>query len=130
MWADLELGLEYEGDYGDTFVYGRNLEAEKCIATARNLFHEANTKWCKENCSGIEIYQFIRKKCNELDYNLMEDFDGHRISDFPHHKYTKARLANVESSPHELFWILELQINDRKNRFGAFYEDILGTNSK
>ena len=29
IWPNEELGLHYEGDYGDTFVYGENNEAGK-----------------------------------------------------------------------------------------------------
>lgn len=57
----------------------------------------------------------------------MKDFDGHRISDFPRHKYTLERVANFPIKATDSLWILELQINDPKNRFGAFYEDILTT---
>ncbi|MCB9091953.1 MAG: hypothetical protein H6620_05285 [Halobacteriovoraceae bacterium] len=125
VWSDLDLGLEYEGDYGDTFVYGQNVEAEKCITTARTLFQEAKGKWSNQELTGEQIYSYINNRCKELEYKLAEDFDGHRVSDFPHHKYTLERLANINFVPSKSLWILELQIKDPEDRFGAFYEDIL-----
>lgn len=38
VWSDSENGIEYEGDYGDTFVLGENEEAETCARTP----HEAS----------------------------------------------------------------------------------------
>jgi len=125
VWKMPDHLLEYEGDYGDTFIFGENAEAEICISLARQLFIEAKNKWTNENYTGEQIYQFIRKKSQEAGYVLMEDFDGHRISDFPHHNYTLERLANIPFTPSPSLWILELQINDPEKRFGAFYEDTL-----
>jgi len=125
VWIDQKLNIEYEGDYGDTFIWGENLEVEKCIQFTKDLFLRAKKKWIEEKFTGEQIYHFIKQHTQENGYLLMEDFDGHRISDFPHHKYTKVRLARLDSKPCDSFWILELQINDSKGRFGAFFEDIL-----
>jgi len=125
VWEDANTGLEYEGDYGDTFVLGENADAEKCIQLAHRLFSEAKDRWIKEQLSGKQLYQFIKNEVELNNFKLMEDFDGHRISDFPHHKYTQDRLTQIPFTPTPSFWILELQINDSQNRFGAFFEDIL-----
>ncbi|MBS1960797.1 MAG: hypothetical protein JST04_01170 [Bdellovibrionales bacterium] len=55
----------------------------------------------------------------------MEKVDGHRMADFPHHRYAKERLAEVPFVPSPDLWVLELQLNDPANRFGAFFEDLL-----
>lgn len=108
-----------------THLSGQNDEAEKCIKFTRELFLESKNRWSNELLTGQQIYQFIKNKTETNGYRMMEDFDGHRISDFPHHKYTNKRLAQTTFTPTKSFWILELQINDSKNRFGAFFEDIL-----
>jgi CDP-4-dehydro-6-deoxyglucose reductase len=125
VWSDYDNLLEYEGDYGDTFIFGENKEAQQCILQARRIFNEAKIRWSSEKLTGKDIYHYMRQRCHEAGYLLMEDFDGHRISDFPHHKYTSERLANIPFIPSKSLWILELQMKDPNNQFGAFMEDLL-----
>ena len=125
VWADPELGLEYEGDYGDTFVFGENREADLCAQSARDLFVEAKTLWQSKRLPGEELYAFLKNRALELGYRLIDSVEGHRLSDFPHHKYSKERLAKTSFVPSDSLWVLEIQITEPKMRFGAFFEDIL-----
>ncbi len=126
VWSDPELGLEYEGDYGDSFVFeGSHPEAEKCAKIARQLFFEAQAKWKNEHLSGEEIYRFLQKRADETGYKLLESVAGHRIGDFPHHKHSKQNLSQVQFEPKESLWILEVMLLDPLDRFGAFFEDLL-----
>lgn len=125
IWKNLEGGLDYEGDVGDTFVFGENPEAKKCADTARKLFVEAASEWKTKKLSGEAIYAFLRKRAREEGYELVEQVDGHRVSDYPHHKYTKERLSCLNFVPTETLWILELQIKHPTLSIGAFFEDIL-----
>jgi Xaa-Pro aminopeptidase len=125
VWADPERGLEYEGDYGDTFVLGVNREAENCARAARELFAETCAQWKQKGLTGEQLYAFAKSGAEQRGYRLAEAVDGHRLSDFPHHKYSKERLAGVAFQPSKSLWVLEIQIVDAKSRFGAFFEDIL-----
>lgn len=125
VWKSSSSELEYEGDFGNSFVFGENPEAQKCIDWTRALFAEGKKLWQEHKLTGQEIYDFFRKKCHEGGYRMGEDFSGHRLSDFPHHQYTKERLTNVPFTPIEGAWVLEIQVNDSADRFGAFYEDLL-----
>ena len=120
-----EDGIEYEGDYGDTFVLGENAEAQKCAEACRLIFSEAREQWMQRNTSGLELYEFIRSRATHRGYVLREDVQGHRIGDFPHHRFTKMNLSAAHFIPSDSLWVLEVQILDPKNRFGAFFEDIL-----
>ena len=122
---DPGLQLEYEGDVGDTFVYGENKEAEKLAGAARELFRLGKEMWRTEKLSGAELYRFLKERTSDLGYTLVEKVDGHRLSDFPHHKYTKERLAHVKFHPTKCLWVLELQILHPTQKMGAFYEDLL-----
>jgi len=51
--------------------------------------------------------------------------DGHRIGDFPHHVFFKGAIIECEESLLPNAWILEIQLDHPKLKFGAFYEDIL-----
>lgn len=125
VWPDSELDLEYEGDYGDTFVFGKNSEAEKCAQVARVLFDEGKKLWREKKVTGAELYQYLDRRTTELGYVRLPQVDGHRVGDFPHQKYSKEGLSKVPFVPTDSLWILEIQINDPQNRFGAFFEDIL-----
>ena len=128
VWPDLERGLEYEGDVADTFVFGASADPgpAECAATARQLFLEAEKQWRIEGISGKKIYSFLSKSAEELGYLLQKEVDGHRISDFPHHKFSRERLANFDFSPSNHLWVLEVQILHPSKKYGAFFEDILG----
>ncbi|MBN8553931.1 MAG: M24 family metallopeptidase [Deltaproteobacteria bacterium] len=127
VWADQEYGLEYEGDVADSFIFdGQNIEAKKCIAAAREIFRATEEEWMKTKISGIELYNFIKKNVEKRGYKLVEEVEGHRISDFPHHKYSKERLAKINFEPEPLLWVLEIQIKHPSLEIGAFFEDLLG----
>lgn len=125
VWPDTDSGLEYEGDFGDTYVHGSNPEAERCVQTARALFKDAQQFWKTNRATGPEIYAFMTKEAQTRGYELLPQIDGHRISDFTHMKYSKERLAKVTFPPTEALWVLEVQIVDRAHGCGAFYEDLL-----
>ena len=122
-----EAELEYEGDVGDSFVFsGTHPEAERCAAMARQLFGEASANWRTHKWTGAEIYDFLRDRATEEGYVFVEVVQGHRLSDFPHHKYSKERFARTQFQASELLWVLEVQLKHPTLGFGAFYEDILG----
>lgn len=125
VWPDSNSGLAYEGDVGDTFVFGSNPDAERCGRGARSLWTEAQALWRKEGTSGEKLYEFLASRAATLGYVLLREVDGHRLSDYPHTKYSKESLGKVPFNPSTSLWILELQINDPESRFGAFYEDLL-----
>ena len=125
IWPDEARGLDYEGDVGDTFVLGENAAAELCANTARQIFAEAQAEWQKSSCTGEELYRFAKLRAEHYGYKLGESVDGHRLSDFSHHHYSRKRLAELTFSPSASLWVLEIQIMSPDMSFGAFFEDIL-----
>lgn len=118
-------GIEYEGDYGDTFLIGKNPEVEKCIKDLHELFEMARIFWAENKSSGIDIYKYLDGEVQKLGWDLGVEFEGHRIADFPHHRFSRESLALIPFSPADRIWVLELKIHDKHKRFGAFFEDIL-----
>jgi hypothetical protein len=47
VWTDPAHELSYEGDYGDSFVFGENPDAELCVSACHQLFQEAQNEWRK-----------------------------------------------------------------------------------
>lgn len=125
VWTDPETEIEYEGDVGDSFVFGTNAVAEECAQDARQLFTQAQTEWKNRKLSGSEIYEFLKKAAAQKSYVLADEVEGHRISDFPHHKYSKERLSKLSFDPTPMLWVLEVHILHPQENLGAFYEDIM-----
>ncbi len=125
VWKDEELGLEYEGDYGDTFVFGENAGAEKCANAARDLFALARNAWREKQISGTAIYELLLAEATARGYELDREVEGHRVSDFPHHRFSKDHLALMPFTPSDTLWVLEVKLNEPAQKWGAFFEDIL-----
>ncbi|MGZ3770253.1 MAG: M24 family metallopeptidase [Bdellovibrio sp.] len=129
VWPAEKLGLdgdiEYEGDYGDTFVFGTNEEAQKMINALHDSFHETKKSWKQNELSGQNIYKVFKDIVESKGYVFIDKVDGHRISDFPHHKYTRDRLSKISFVPTSSLWILEAMICHPNQKMGAFYEDIM-----
>jgi Xaa-Pro aminopeptidase len=125
VWPDVNLPIEYEGDVGDTFIFGINPEAQKLIEATHRVWGEARDRWKDQKLTGEQLYDFLKKRAAELGYSLLEKIDGHRLGDFPHVKYSKERLSRVTFPPRESLWILELQLLHPTLKIGAFYEDLL-----
>jgi CDP-4-dehydro-6-deoxyglucose reductase len=125
---DEELGLEYEGDVGDSFVFGpegSNPEAEKCALEARKIFEECRAVAAAEKLTGEGIYAWLRARADRAGYDLIDTAGGHRVSDFPHHKYSKQSLAKTPFNPSASLWVLEVMLRHRTLPLGAFFEDLL-----
>lgn len=124
----IDLGLVFdghEGDVGDTFVLGHAPQRQACADAARELFHEVAACWRNEGRSGSALYDFARERAQAMGWRFNHAIKGHRIGDFPHAIHHGGNLADLEGSPADGLWILEIQIAHPDQPFGAFYEDLL-----
>lgn len=115
----------HEADYGETFTLGQNYEHRHIADCAQKIFNLVRDEWSKTKMNGPLLYEWATLKAKELGYKLNMGSDGHRIGDFPHHLIFKGAILDC---PDELLpnaWILEIQIDHPKLKFGAFFEDIL-----
>jgi hypothetical protein len=122
-------GLEVEGDFGDTFVLGENLEATFLIEKVHALFHRTREAWLEGHLSGENLYGFLANQANAMECEIIPTVDGHRISEFPHQKHSKTGLGEFHGVPNPDRWILEIQIRHLTLPMGAFYEDLLSKDS-
>lgn len=115
----------HEGDYGETFVTGRgedHLEIKRCC---ERVFKET-AKACREDeLTGIELYRFAEACSQRYGYELNLKMSGHRLGDFPHAVNFKGKLGEVNITPKENLWVLEILIKHPQKSFGAFFEDII-----
>ena len=115
----------WEGDGGDTFVTGSNVDMARCKRDAKALFHLVRAKWRDEKLTGEALYEFAESEASALGWALNLDLSGHRISDFPHAAIYEGPLAEIPFHPAPLLWVLEIHIRHPEQPYGAFFEDML-----
>jgi Xaa-Pro aminopeptidase len=116
---------KWEGDGGDTFVFGEDPEMIRAAEDARGLFHAARALWLKDGLTGQALYAFLRDEAAKMGWELNMDLSGHRISDFPHAVIYDGPMADVDFAPSPGLWVLEVHIRHPSRKFGAFFEDML-----
>lgn len=115
----------YEGDYGRTFVLGENKEKHKIANAVEEIFLLVQKKWKEAGSTGEELYLYASEVTASMGYELSLKMDGHLLGEFPHTLKYKGSLAEVNFTPTENLWVLEILIQHRVLPFGAFYEDVL-----
>jgi Xaa-Pro aminopeptidase len=115
----------HEGDAGDTFVIGNDAEKIACAEAARTLWHEVSAHWRAHRSSGEALYRYAAERAAAAGWRFNLEIKGHRVSDFPHAIYKAGKLADFAGCPSTGLWILEIQIVHPTRAFGAFYEDLL-----
>lgn len=114
----------YEGDYGDTFVFGGHPLHEACVTALHQVFDETRDAWHR-GLTGRQLYDFAEHCAFAKGWRLERNLAGHRIADFPHALFGQDKLAEVEIVPSEMVWVLEIQLCHPTLPIGAFFEDIL-----
>jgi methionyl aminopeptidase len=116
---------DFEGDAGDTFVFGDNPLHLKAKADVRQIWEIVRAKWFTEQISGRELYDFAIATTESMGWKLNMDLSGHRLSDYPHSAHYDGPMAEVDFKPNPNLWVLEIAIAHPDMSFGAFYEDLL-----
>ncbi len=124
----IDIGPIYqatEGDAGDTFVVGSDIEHHRARREVRIIWDQVRDKWFTDGTTGKELYEYAVAAAAGLGWALNLDLTGHRLSDFPHSVHYAGTLAQVEFRPNPNLWVLEIVIVHPDGTFGAFYEDLL-----
>lgn len=114
----------YEGDCGDTFVFGEHPLHRACVKALHEVFNETRIAW-HDGLTGRELYDFAEHRALEKGWRLERNLAGHRIADFPHALFGQDKLADLEIVPSEMVWVLEIQLCHPTDPVGGFFEDIL-----
>ncbi|MDD1963232.1 M24 family metallopeptidase [Pseudomonas sp. 39004] len=114
----------YEGDYGDTFVFGEHPLHQACVTALHEVFEETRQAWC-DGLTGRELYDVAERSALAKGWQLERNLAGHRIADFPHALFGQDKLADLDIVPSEMVWVLEIQLCHPTEPVGAFFEDIL-----
>lgn len=115
----------HEADYGRTFLVGTH-EKTKLIEACHQTFDQTAIQWKNNSTTGVDLFNYARNAAQKWGYDLNPMMAGHRLGDFPHKLYSSEKLFELNRKPTENLWVLEIHLVDKKNKFGAFFEDILG----
>ena len=115
----------WEGDAGETFTTGKDPERARCAADAERLFHIVRRQWVATGLNGQGLYDYAASQAQHLGWELNLEWNGHRVSEFPHAVHYDGSLTDLNIRPAPLIWILEIHIRHPDGRYGAFFEDML-----
>ena len=121
---------KWEGDAGDTFLTGTDPEMRRARDDVHRLFDIVQKHWAETGASGRDLYAFAEEQAKVMGWELNLDLNGHRLSDFPHALIHKGALSDADFAPAPDLWVLEMHIRHPTRRFGAFYEDMLLTDTE
>ena len=113
-----------EGDAGHTLVFGENKLFQELKFQSERIFNLGVESWKKNNPTGIELYKYIHELTEGAGFVFNLNPAGHLIGSFPH-KGWKEGLNTYPFCPEPGYWILEIQLRDKKLSYGAFYEKVL-----
>jgi len=115
----------YEGDGGDTFVFGSDPEHHKAKRDAKQIWEEVRAEWFDTGRTGRDLYEFAGQAAESRGWKLNLDLSGHRLSEYPHSTHYDGPMAEIDFRPSPALWVLEIAIIHPTRTFGAFYEDLL-----
>jgi methionyl aminopeptidase len=116
---------KWEGDGGDTFVFGDDPEMHRARRDVRVLYDRVRDHWRGGTVSGQALYAFAAAEAERMDWRLNLGLAGHRLSDFPHKAIHQGTLGAAPYAPSAGLWVLEMHIRHPTRPIGAFYEDLL-----
>jgi len=128
----------WEADLGRTYVIGNDPIKHKLKRDIETAWYETKS-WFDEqpNVTASELYAFAENKALEYRWELGGEIAGHLIGEFPHenlepknhplyiHPNNHLDMLALDDKSQPRNWILELHFIDKKNKIGAFYEQLL-----
>lgn len=125
-YVDIGVVLDgIEGDVGHTLVFGKNLLFKEMQKLVQETFKQAVAFWRQNNCTGIELYNFVVEKIEAAGFEFnLKPTAGHLIGAYPH-KGWKRGLNTYPNPVESGMWVLEVQCRHPKLPYGAFYEDVV-----
>lgn len=115
----------YCGDGAASFVVGIDGVYECCARDAKRLFREVRDVWRRQHRSGADLYAHAHRQARLMGWELNADVTGHRLPGPGQDETGTTPLAALQSKPRSLDWVLQIHLDDRLKRFGAFYADVL-----
>jgi len=125
-----------ESSAGETFLMRNgkvvSLEAagpvndpqKRVMQASRAVFNEALDYWRKENPTGLELMEFVKRRAQDRGYLSAMEPSGHITGLFPHEGWPHG-LNTYPYTPNEAIWMLEVQLRDPMGPYGAYHKGLL-----
>ncbi len=131
----------WEADLGRTYVLGNDPLKHKIKKDIEAAWQEGNDWYFKQTkLTGAEFFNYATDLAKRYGYEFGNAIAGHIIGKFPHeqpddpndicldvHPDNHTDILQLDKEGNKRHWMLELHFVDRKNNFGAFFEQLLTT---
>ncbi len=129
----------WETDLGRTYVLGKDPLKQKIKKDIEAAWYEGNAWYFKQNkLTGAEFFNYAANLAKRYGYEFGNAIAGHIIGKFPHeqpddpndlcldvHPDNHTDILQPDKHGKKRHWMLELHFVDRKNKIGAFFEQLL-----
>jgi Xaa-Pro aminopeptidase len=129
----------WEADLGRTYVLGNDPLKLKIKKDVEAAWYEGNAWYLKQSkLTGAEFFKYATDLAKRYGYEFGNAIAGHIIDNFPHeqpddpndlcldvHPDNHNDILQSDKYGNKRHWILELHFVDRKNKIGAFFEQLL-----
>jgi Xaa-Pro aminopeptidase len=131
----------WEADLGRTYVLGNDVLKQKIKKDVEVAWYEGNSWYFEQGkLTGAEFFNYATELAKRYGYEFGNAIAGHIIGEFPHeqpddpgdlcldvHPDNHNDILQADKHGNKRHWILELHFVDRKNKIGAFFEQLLTT---
>lgn len=129
----------WEADLGRTYVLGNDPLKNKIKDDIEAAWYEGNAWYFKQTkLTGAEFFNYATGLAKQYGYEFGNAIAGHILGHFPHeqpddpndlcldvHPDNHNDILQSDKYGNKRHWILELHFVDRKNKIGAFFEQLL-----
>ena len=137
VFIDLGPVLEaWEADIGRTYVLGNDQDKHKISEDAKAIWNLANEYYhSTKDIKASELFKFCTEQASQRGWEFGGEIAGHILGAFPHENLIDLpKDVYVHSENHlamhdlaqkiDVAWIIEIHLVDRKQKIGAFVEQL------
>ena len=128
----------WEADLARTYIMGNAPLKQKMKTDVETAWQEANAWYSRQSSlTGAAFFQYVSNLAGRMGYEYGGEIAGHIVGPFPHEQLGPGNLGlDIHPDNHQdMFlkdlqgnarnWILEMHFNDKANRIGGFFEQLL-----
>jgi len=129
----------WESDLGRTYVLGNDPLKQKIKNDVEAAWHEGNVWYFNQSTlTGAAFFNYVTDLAKRYGYEFGNAIAGHIIGYYPHeqpddpndlcldvHPDNHNDILQLDKHGNKRHWMLELHFVDRKNKIGAFFEQLL-----
>lgn len=131
----------WEADLGRTYVIGNDPLKLKLKKDVEEAWHVTNAWYHRQKeLTGTTCFNYVSELAKNYGWEFGGDIAGHILGRFPHeqpddpadlgldiHPDNHSSILLLDNHGNKRNWILEIQFVDRKNKIGAFFEQLFTT---